>query len=89
MKSLVHGEGSYIAYPVPEFGAWVCFDAARRFKDIGRQIKHSPVAQTWGALLSVTVVTCRDACSEGHSHWTGANLCLWGLVRRLDDNVGE
>ena len=39
-----NAEGSYIlttAYAVPQFGARLCFDATRRFKDIGRLINHS------------------------------------------------
>ena len=41
-----NGEGSYVllytAYVVPEFGARLCFDATRRFKDLGRLINHAP-----------------------------------------------
>ena len=40
----VNGEGSYVlqtAYPVPEFGARLCFDATRRYSDVGRLINHS------------------------------------------------
>lgn len=36
-------EGSYVistAYPVPQFGARLCFDATRRYRDVGRLINH-------------------------------------------------
>ena len=39
-----NGEGSYVlytAYVVPEFGARLCFDATRRFKDLSRLINHA------------------------------------------------
>ena len=37
-------EGSYVlqtAHPVPGVGRRLCFDATRRFKDVGRLINHS------------------------------------------------
>ena len=40
-------EGSYIiqtAHPVPQFGAHLCFDTTRRYRDVGRLINHSYVA---------------------------------------------
>ena len=40
-----NGEGSYVlytAYIVPEFGARLCFDATRRFQDLGHLINHAP-----------------------------------------------
>lgn len=40
----LNGEGSYVlqtAHPVPEFGARLCFDATRRYRDVGRLINHS------------------------------------------------
>lgn len=42
----VNGEGSFVletAYPVPQLGVCMCFDATRRYKDVGRLINHSSV----------------------------------------------
>lgn len=39
-----NGEGSYVlhtAYTIPEVGTRLCFDATRRYNDIGRLINHS------------------------------------------------
>ena len=42
----LNGEGSFVletAYPVPQLGVCMCFDATRRYKDVGRLINHSSV----------------------------------------------
>ena len=41
----INGEGSFVlqtAYSIPQFGVRLCFDATRRYNDIGRLINHSP-----------------------------------------------